>query len=111
MTSPLIPELFIWLVGGVAAAWVLSVIAQVEDIHPAKWDVLIGAMVACAAGFVFSHTEMLAMIGFNLWSVVVAFISAFVILALLRLLGSIKIFRIGFSERVNNGNKRYKQTA
>ncbi|MBC7870719.1 MAG: hypothetical protein H7Y09_07750 [Chitinophagaceae bacterium] len=91
MQNLALPELFVWLMVGIAAAWAVGIIAQMENPRHLIIDGFIGTLVAYIAGSLFIQSDIFGMIGFNLWSVIVAFSSAFMVLAVLRVLQSILV--------------------
>jgi len=84
-----LPEFLAWFVVGIVAAWLLGIIAQIENPRHLIVDSIVGSLAAYAGGSLFIHSQMFGMIGFNLWSVIVAFSSAFMVLAVVRGLQSI----------------------
>ncbi len=72
-----------WIVIGVIAGWLASVVARTNQGCLA--DLIVGVVGALLGGFLFQLIGKPGVTGFNLWSIFVAFIGAMVLLLALRL--------------------------
>lgn len=74
--------LIAWIVVGLIAGWLAS------KVMPSSFgiigDTIVGMIGALAGGFIFEAFGSSGATGFNLWSILVAFVGAVVILFLLR---------------------------
>ena len=73
-----------WIIVGGVAGWLAS---QVVHSHLGLvLDIIVGIVGAVIGGFLFSAVGASGVTGFNIWSLLVAFIGAVVLLGALRLL-------------------------
>lgn len=76
-----------WLIVGAVAGWLASMAMKTNGQQGLLMDIVVGIAGAFIGGFLFNQFGAAGVTGFNIWSVIVAFIGAVVLLALLRLLG------------------------
>lgn len=74
-----------WLVIGAVAGWLASLVMRTNRDQGLLLDVIVGIIGALIGGALFNFFGAPGVTGFNVWSLVVAFIGAVVLLALLRL--------------------------
>ncbi len=72
-----------WLIVGAVAGWLASM--AMHSRLGLLGDIVVGIVGALIGGFLFNLIGAPGATGFNLWSVLVAFIGAVVLLALIRL--------------------------
>ncbi len=72
-----------WLIVGAVAGWLASI--AMHSRLGLLGDIVVGIVGALIGGFLFNLIGAPGATGFNLWSVLVAFIGAVVLLALVRL--------------------------
>lgn len=72
-----------WIIVGALAGWLASMVMHTRS--GILMDVIVGIVGAFIGGFLFNVLGAPGAIGFNLWSVLVAFIGSVVLLGLLRL--------------------------
>ncbi len=72
-----------WLIIGAIAGWLASVVMRSP--HGLLLDIIVGIIGAFIGGFLFNVIGAPGVTGFNVWSILVAFIGAVVLLGLLRL--------------------------
>ncbi len=75
-----------WVVIGVIAGWLASVVARTNYSMGCLADLIVGVVGALLGGFLFQLIGKPGVTGFNLWSIFVAFIGAVVLLFALRLI-------------------------
>src|SRR5258708_7608674 len=71
-----------WLVIGAIAGWLASVLSQSSESLIS--DLVVGAIGAFVGGFLFSSFTLPNTAGLTLWTLVIAFATAMVLLALMR---------------------------
>ena len=86
MLVSMLVSILAWIAVGGIAGWLASVVARGTGIGVVG-DVLLGIIGAVIGGIILSLIGDTGVVGFDVWSVVVAFIGAVVLLLLLRLLG------------------------
>lgn len=75
-----------WLIVGAIAGWLASRVMSTDSQQGLFMDIVIGIVGAMVGGFLFNQFGAVGVTGFNIWSIIVAFIGAVVLLAVLRLL-------------------------
>ncbi len=74
-----------WLIIGAIAGWLASIVMKTNAEQGLLLDIIVGIIGALIGGFLFNAIGAPGVTGFNLWSLIVAFIGAVVLLGLLRL--------------------------
>ena len=74
-----------WIIFGALAGWVASMIAGDNARQGWLGNIIVGIIGAFIGGFLFNIIGAPGVTGFNVWSILVAFIGAVVLLGLLRL--------------------------
>jgi len=69
-----------WVILGLIAGWVASVVTKTDYSHGAITDVILGVAGAVVGGLLFNLFGQTGVTGFNLYSAVVAFIGAVVLI-------------------------------
>ena len=72
-----------WIIIGALAGWLASMVMHTRS--GILMDIIVGIVGAAIGGFLFNVLGAPGATGFNLWSLLVAFIGAVVLLGLLRL--------------------------
>jgi len=72
-----------WIIIGALAGWLASMVMHTRS--GILMDIIVGIVGAAIGGFLFNVLGAPGPTGFNLWSLLVAFIGAVVLLGLLRL--------------------------
>ena len=84
-------SLLAWIVVGLIAGWLAS------QVVPSRFgiigDTLIGMVGALVGGFLFEQFGSTGTTGFNIWSVLVAFVGAVVLLVLIRAVSGQRVLR------------------
>ena len=78
----------VWLVAGAIAGWLASMVMKTNHQQGLLMDILVGIVGGFIGGFLFSQFETGGVMGFNVWSVSVAFTGAVILLALMHLFKS-----------------------
>ena len=73
-----------WIVLGALAGWIASKIAGTDEQQGWVANIVVGMIGAMLGGFIFDLLGGSGVTGFNLWSLLVAFIGALVLIAILR---------------------------
>ncbi|NWF68399.1 MAG: GlsB/YeaQ/YmgE family stress response membrane protein [Chloroflexi bacterium] len=81
-----------WLIVGAVAGWLASIVMKTNGQQGLLMDIVVGIVGAFIGGFLFNQFGAAGVTGFNIWSVIVAFVGAVVLLALLRLLSGRRMF-------------------
>lgn len=81
-----------WLIVGAVAGWLASLVMKTNRQQGLLMDIVVGIVGAFIGGFLFNQFGATGVTGFNIWSVIVAFIGAVVLLALMRLLSRQQMF-------------------
>jgi uncharacterized membrane protein YeaQ/YmgE (transglycosylase-associated protein family) len=80
-----------WLVVGAIAGWLASMVMKTNRQQGLLTDIVVGIVGAFIGGFLFNQFGAAGVTGFNIWSIIVAFVGAVVLLMLLRLLAGRRI--------------------
>jgi uncharacterized membrane protein YeaQ/YmgE (transglycosylase-associated protein family) len=72
-----------WIIIGALAGWLASMVMHTNQ--GILMDIIVGIVGAFVGGFLFNLLGVSGVTGFNVWSLIVAFIGAVVLLGLLRL--------------------------
>jgi uncharacterized membrane protein YeaQ/YmgE (transglycosylase-associated protein family) len=80
-----------WLVIGAVAGWLASMVMKSNGQQGLLMDIVVGIVGAFIGGFLFNQFGAAGVTGFNIWSLLVAFVGAVVLLAVLRLLTGRKV--------------------
>lgn len=75
-----------WLIVGAVAGWLASMVMKTSGRQGLLMDIVVGIVGAFIGGFLFNQFGAAGVTGFNIWSVLLAFVGAVVLLAVLRLL-------------------------
>jgi uncharacterized membrane protein YeaQ/YmgE (transglycosylase-associated protein family) len=81
-----------WLIVGAIAGWLASIVMKTNAQQGLFMDIVVGIVGALIGGFLFNQVGAAGTTGFNIWSIIVAFVGAVVLLAVLRLLSGRRIF-------------------
>ena len=81
-------EILAWLVLGLVAGWIASIIMGTNSNQGPLMDIVLGIIGAFVGGFVFNLFGQTGATGFNLYSIIVATAGAIVLIWLGRMLGS-----------------------
>lgn len=81
-----------WLIVGAVAGWLASLVMKTNHQQGLLMDIVVGIVGAFIGGFLFNQFGSAGVTGFNVWSVIVAFIGAVVLLGLIRLLNGQRMF-------------------
>jgi uncharacterized membrane protein YeaQ/YmgE (transglycosylase-associated protein family) len=81
-----------WLIVGAVAGWLASMVMKTNRQQGLLTDIVVGIVGAFIGGFLFNQFGAAGVTGFNIWSVIVAFVGAVVLLAVLRLLTGGRLF-------------------
>ncbi len=74
-----------WLIVGAVAGWLASMVMKTNSQQGLLMDIVVGIVGAFIGGFLFNQFGAAGVTGFNIWSVIVAFVGAVALLALIRL--------------------------
>ena len=72
-----------WIIIGALAGWLASMVMHTRQ--GILMDIIVGIVGAFVGGFLFNLLGVSGFNGFNVWSLIVAFVGAVVLLGLLRL--------------------------
>lgn len=81
-----------WLIVGAVAGWLASLVMKTNSQQGLLMDIVVGIVGAFIGGFLFNQFGAAGVTGFNISSVIVAFVGAVVLLGLLRLLNGQRLF-------------------
>ncbi len=81
-----------WLIVGAVAGWMASMVMKTNREQGLLMDIVVGIVGALIGGFLFNQFGAAGMTGFNIWSVVVAFVGAVVLLTVIRLVSGRRTF-------------------
>jgi uncharacterized membrane protein YeaQ/YmgE (transglycosylase-associated protein family) len=81
-----------WLVVGAVSGWLASIVMKTNRQQGLLFDIIVGILGAFVGGFLFNQFGAQGVTGFNIWSVVVAFVGAVVLLAAIRLVSGKRLF-------------------
>jgi uncharacterized membrane protein YeaQ/YmgE (transglycosylase-associated protein family) len=85
--------LVVWVVVGAIAGWLASIVMRTNGRQGLLQDIVVGVVGGIIGGFLFDALgEGGAVSGFNLTSIVVAFVGAIVLLILIRLFTGRRLF-------------------
>lgn len=73
-------ELFIWILLGITAGWLLSILMGTYTIQGVLTDVVLGAIGAIVGGLILNILAQPGTSGFNLYSVAIATLGAIVLI-------------------------------
>jgi uncharacterized membrane protein YeaQ/YmgE (transglycosylase-associated protein family) len=85
-------SLLVWLIIGVIAGWLASMVMETHREKGAMLDVAVGILGAVVGGAVFELLGIAGVTGFDLWSLFVAFIGAVILLGILRMFSTRPVF-------------------
>lgn len=74
-----------WLIVGAVAGWLATMVMKTNGQQGLIVTIAVGIIGALIGGFLFNQFGAAGVTGFNIWSVLVAFVGAVVLLAVLRL--------------------------
>jgi uncharacterized membrane protein YeaQ/YmgE (transglycosylase-associated protein family) len=74
-----------WLIIGGVAGWLASIVMKTNRSQGMLLDIIVGIVGAFLGGFLFNLVGAPGVTGFNIWSLLVAFIGAIVLLGLIRM--------------------------
>ncbi len=74
----------LWLLLGAIAGWLASLVMKTNAAQGTLMDIVVGIVGAMIGGFVFNVFGAAGVTGFNLYSLLVAFIGAVILLAILK---------------------------
>lgn len=74
-----------WLIIGGVAGWLASIVMKTNRSQGTILDIIVGIVGAFIGGFLFSLLGAPGVTGFNIWSLLVAFIGAVVLLGVIRM--------------------------
>ena len=80
-----------WIIVGAIAGWLASMV--VHSRLGLLGDIVVGIVGAVVGGFLFNAVGVVGTTGFDIWSVLVAFIGAVVLLGLIRLVSGNRSIR------------------
>lgn len=81
-----------WIIVGAVSGWLASMVMKTNSQQGLLLDIVVGILGAFIGGFLFNQFGSAGITGFNIWSVLVAFTGAVVLLAVIRLLNGRQIF-------------------
>lgn len=81
-----------WLIVGAVAGWLASLVMKTNRQQGLLMDIVVGIVGAFIGGFLFNQFGAAGVTGFNLASIVVAFVGAVVLLGLIRLVNGQRLF-------------------
>lgn len=74
-----------WIIIGAVAGWLASMVMRTNREQGLLMDIIVGIIGAFLGGLLFNLFGASGVTGFNIWSLLVAFIGAVVLLAIVRL--------------------------
>ncbi len=77
---------WIWIVVGLIAGWLAKMVVPGEGPGGVIGDIIVGIVGALIGGFVFNAFGHVGVTGLNVWSILVAFIGAVILLLIVRAL-------------------------
>lgn len=77
-------SILLWILLGAVAGWLASIVMKTNASQGTLMDIVIGIVGAFVGGFVFNLFGAAGATGFNLYSLLVAFIGAVILLAILK---------------------------
>jgi uncharacterized membrane protein YeaQ/YmgE (transglycosylase-associated protein family) len=80
--------LLVWLVVGGVAGWLASIVMETHHKKGLLLDITVGILGAVVGGAIFDLLGIAGVVGFDLWSLFVAFIGALILLGVLRMFGA-----------------------
>jgi len=81
-------SLLLWIVLGLVAGWLASMVMKTDNQQGPFLDIILGAVGAVVGGYVFNFFGLAGVTGFNLYSLIVATIGAIVLIAIGRAISS-----------------------
>ena len=75
---------FAWLIIGAIAGWLASKVMKTSRQQGLLMDIVVGILGAFIGGFLFEQFGSTGTTGLNIWSILVAFVGAVVLLVLIR---------------------------
>ena len=81
-----------WLIVGAVAGWLASIVMKTNSQQGLLMDIVVGIVGAFIGGFLFNQFGAAGVTGFNISSLIVAFVGAVVLLAVIRMLGGRRAF-------------------
>ncbi|MFZ4813359.1 MAG: GlsB/YeaQ/YmgE family stress response membrane protein [Phototrophicaceae bacterium] len=78
----------VWIVVGGISGWLASIVMKTNRQQGLLIDIIVGIAGAFIGGFLLSAFGAEGITGFNLWSILVSFIGALILLGLIRILMS-----------------------
>jgi len=81
-------SLLAWIILGLIAGWIASMIMKTDGEQGPFLDILLGAVGSVVGGYLFNFFGMAGVTGFNFYSLIVATIGAVVLIAIGRALSS-----------------------
>lgn len=81
-------SLLAWIILGLVAGWIASLIMKTDGEQGPFLDILLGAVGSVVGGYLFNFFGMAGVTGFNFYSLIVATIGAVVLIAIGRALSS-----------------------
>ena len=82
-----------WLIIGAIAGWLASKVMKTSRQQGLLMDIVVGILGAFIGGFLFEQFGSTGTTGFNIWSVLVAFVGAVVLLVLIRAVSGQRVLR------------------
>jgi uncharacterized membrane protein YeaQ/YmgE (transglycosylase-associated protein family) len=73
-----------WLIIGAIAGWLASKVMKTSRQQGLLMDIVVGILGAIVGGFLFEQFGSTGTTGFNIWSILVSFVGAVVLLVLIR---------------------------
>jgi uncharacterized membrane protein YeaQ/YmgE (transglycosylase-associated protein family) len=73
-----------WLIVGALAGWLASIVMKTNARQGWLLDIIVGIIGAYIGGFLFNAVGLNGVSGFNIWSLLVAFVGAVVLLGIVR---------------------------
>jgi uncharacterized membrane protein YeaQ/YmgE (transglycosylase-associated protein family) len=77
--------IILFLILGGISGWLASLVMKTDGEQGVLLNILVGCAGALIGGFVFNQVGEVGVTGFNLWSILVAFIGAVLLLAVVKL--------------------------
>lgn len=81
-------SLLAWIVLGLVAGWIASIVMKTDSSQGPFLDILLGVVGSVVGGYLFNFFGMAGVTGFNLYSLVVATIGAAILIAIGRALSN-----------------------
>jgi uncharacterized membrane protein YeaQ/YmgE (transglycosylase-associated protein family) len=78
-------EILLWLVVGLIAGWLASIVMRTDAAQGPLMDIVMGIIGAFVGGFLMNMFGQPGVTGFNVYSILVATIGAIVVIALSRM--------------------------